>query len=181
MLVAGVSDDRLVVVSERQIEVRDMDGRVLQTRSYVPVSTEDGFLECVENRCVTGDGDSLFQFDADDLTGVAPIVVRQREHPDPIHWIQPYEVRVACDGSGACLATWSLFQETRSDSSYSFDFLGNFARPFSLSTGILGAEIRLEDPRGMQDGPLVASIAPGAFVVWVGESTGFILHRVDVQ
>ena len=26
-----------------------------------------------------------------------------------------------------------------------------------------------------------SNVAPGAFVVWVGESTGFILHRIDVQ
>jgi len=55
-----------------------------------------------------------------------------------------------------------------------------YARPFDLVTGRLGEPIRIADADPNTWGTPVAAIAPGVFVVAVGDTLTMSVHRIDV-
>jgi hypothetical protein len=180
MPIAGLSDGRFVLLIRDRIEVRGSNGQLFLSRQHAPVSSENA-LECKGTHCIASRDATIFAFTGDDLDGGIPIVVRATQSPAPNRWIRAEQLRASCEIGGRCLATFVLTEESLVNNSRHSRVLGNYVRPFDRSTGQLGQELRLGDAQRYSDGVLVAAIAPGTFLVRSETSTGFTLHRIDVQ
>jgi hypothetical protein len=179
--VQAIDADRLVVTTGPRIQLRDVNGALIDESAYDFDPDFTTRMSCGGIYCAIANGPKAVLVDSGDMQSTTTIALKATAQYGPNRAVQPSNVFVACDAAGVCLASWMLEDTTWHGDYSSVEYLGAYARPFDVATGTLGEEIRLQGIDSGTTSVMVASIGSGQFVVAVDGYSGFTVHRVDVR
>jgi hypothetical protein len=180
--IAGIDDERVLVLLDSAIQVRAVDGALL-ANDVVNANFTDSSVACVNQHCVatslTSYGLSMWLINPDSVASTSELAIKPVEDlAEGV--VRPLDASLSCDDQGLCAVIWLSQREIADGDSVEIEALGVFGRAFDLHSGELGPE-ELIAPPDASNGAIIANLGSNEFVVAYEEASKIHLGTVSIE